>query len=147
MGITVLDGDMGSFAQIQPCAGGMKYWEKEPGKLLPRRQFAAVEKLEFLQANSSGGGGFSPLWGAIGEEAIGPAGLLLGGGGGKSTEKIYFRCTLKDGRAFVGSASPQEYQNWRFLITNKYAESINAIVWAVVICGMLAFFIWIATLM
>jgi hypothetical protein len=134
MGITVLDGDMGSFAQIQPVAGGMKYWEKEPGKLLPHREFAAVEKLEFVQANTTGGGGFSPLWGAIGEEVIGPAGLLLGGGGKKSKEKIYFRCTLKDGRSFVGSMPPREYQNWRFLLTNKHAELINFIIITTVVC-------------
>lgn len=146
MGITILDGDFGTFAQIQPVAGGMKYWEKNPGQLLPRRQFAAVEKLEFVQANSSGGDGFSPLWGAIGEEAIGSAGLLLGGGGRKSKETIYFRCTLKDGRSFVGSMPPAEYQKWRFLLTNKYAESINAIVTATVICLVVAGLIYLISL-
>lgn len=146
MGITILDGDLGTFAQVEPASGGMKYWDKEPGKMLPQRKFAAVEKLEFVQANESGGG-FSPLWGAVGMEAIGPAGLLLGANGKKSKEKIFFRCTLKDGRSFVGSMPATEYQNWRFLLTNKYAESINAIVWAVVICGMLGFIIYIATLM
>jgi len=113
MAITVLEGDFGNFANIEPAQNGIRYWAREPGHL-PRREFAEVEKLEFLGENQIGGGGFSPLWGAIGEEAIGPFGLLLGAENGKVKRTIYFVCTLKDGRYFKGATSPQEFQNWRF---------------------------------
>jgi hypothetical protein len=105
-----------------------------------------VEKLEFLGENQIGGGGFSPLWGAIGEEAIGPFGLLLGAENGKVKRTIYFVCTLKDGRYFKGATSPQEFQNWRFLLTNKYAESINAVIMGIAIFILLAIVVFFISL-
>jgi hypothetical protein len=145
MAITVLEGDFGNFAYIEPAQNGIRYWAREPGRL-PRREFAEVEKLEFLDENQISEGGFSPLWGAIGEEAIGPFGLLLGAENEKVKRTIYFVCTLKDGRYFKGSTSAQEFQNWRFLLTNKYAESINAVITAIAICIVIAIFVFFISL-
>lgn len=125
MGITVLDGDFQNSAQVKPVPSGIEYWECAPGRWVPERRTATVENLQFVNENTSGGGGFSPLWGAIGEETIGPAGLLLGVNGKKAKQTIYFKCTLTDGRSFTGSTSAKEYQNFRRLAASQPASDLK----------------------
>lgn len=137
MAITVLEGDFGDFANIVPAPGGIKYWAREPGQILPRREFAASKKLEFLDANETGGGtSFDPLMGAVGAEVIGPAGLLLGSKRSKIRRTVYFKCTLEDGRYFIASVPGNEFDNWRFMLTNKNAGIIIKVAFYTGICLM-----------
>jgi len=148
MGITVLDGDFRASAKISPAPGGIEFWQQDANEWSPSRHFAEIEKLEFVSENLSGSG-YSPLMGIVGAEIIGPAGLLLGVNKKKATQTVYFKCTLKDGRYFVGSSTAKEYQHLRDLMRSEpntgFEKKMDKIGYYLFLAAIVIFLLYLAS--